>query len=454
VKVQNRVSQVQSTLPEAVIEQGVTVNSQSSDILMFMALEGDSATNFDALYLTNYAQLHIVDNLARIKGVGEVQAFGSGEYSMRVWLDPQKMQIRGITPADIRAVITSQNVDVSAGSVGAPPGANNAQFQFTLTSKGMLKTPEEFGDIIVKSDDNGGILRLRDVAEIQLGSESYAQVARLNGKPTALIAVNQSSGANALDVAKGVKEEMNRLAEYFPEGMRYQVIMDTTTYITASIEELAFTFIITTLIVMVVILIFLQNWRATIIPMLTIPVSIIATFAVMKLLGFSINTLTLFGLVLAIAIVVDDAIVVVEDCARLITEDKLQRQEAAERSMKELQSPIIGEVLVLMSVFIPTAFVSGITGELYKQFALTIAISTAFSGINALTFTPAMCALFLRPTKPSRFFLYKWFNKGYGAALAAYMRIIGSFLKRPWVALGIYLAITAAAFWGFIKTPT
>jgi hydrophobe/amphiphile efflux-1 (HAE1) family protein len=454
VKVQNKVSQVQSTLPESVIQQGVSVNSQSSDILLFMAIESAPGYDYDALYLANYAELNIVDNLSRIKGVGGVTVFGGDNYSMRVWLDPQQMRIRKVTPGDVRSAIEAQNIDVSAGAVGAPPGDNSADFQFTLTSQGMLKTPEEFGNIIIRSNDDGGLLRLKDIATVELGSETYGNVARLNGKETAFVAVNQRSGANALEVSKGVKAEMERLSEYFPEGVKYSLIMDTTQYITASIEDLAMTFAETTLIVMIVILLFLQSSRAVIIPMLSIPVSIIATFAVMKVLGFSINTLTLFGLVLAIAIVVDDAIVVVENVSRLLQQDKLKQQEAAEVAMKELQSPIIGEVLVLLSVFIPTAFVSGITGELYKQFALTIAVSTFFSGVNAITFTPAMCALFLRPTKPSRWFVYRWFNKGFGASLALYMRIIGHFLKRPWVALATFILITLISFWGFMQMPT
>ena len=298
------------------------------------------------------------------------------------------------------------------------------------------------------------MLRLKDVANLELGSETYGGSALVDGKGAGLLGVYQRPGANALDVAKAVQEKMKDLEQYFPEGMHYRVLMNTTDFVEASISDVLVTFVLTTLIVMVVILLFLQNWRAVIIPMLTIPVSLIATFAVMKLLGFSINTLTLFGLVLAIAIVVDDAIVVVEDCARLVDEGKLNPRQSAEQAMKELTGPIVGEVLVLLSVFVPTAFISGISGELYKQFALTIAVSTAFSGFNALTFTPAMCALFLKPRKPTKFFLYKWFNKGFGATLTAYMKIVGQFLKHPAVSILIYFAICGAAFYGFVKMPT
>lgn len=456
VKVQNRVSQVQNTLPEPVIQQGVSVNSMSSNILMFLSIDGDSAYNYDALYLTNYAQLHITDALSRVDGVGDVGAFGGGEYSMRVWLDPLKMRARNLTPADVRTAIEAQNVDVSAGTVGAQPDAGAAQFEFTLTSQGMLKSADEFGDIIIRSDAQQGLLRLRDIGRVELGSDSYSNIARVNGKQTALIAISQRSGANALEVSKGVKAELERLKQYFPPGVHYSILMDSTDYITASIDDLAMTFVETTLLVMLVILLFLQSWRAVIIPMLTIPVSLIATFAVMKVLGFSLNTLTLFGLVLSIAIVVDDAIVVVEDCQRIIDQGKMTARQAAEKAMGELQGAIVGEVLVLLSVFIPTAFVSGITGELYKQFALTIAASTAFSGFNALTFTPAMCAMFLKPNKQgaSQFFVYRWFNKGYGATLSLYCRIVADFLRKPWVALGVFFAIIIPSFILYVGLPT
>lgn len=454
VKVQNRIALAEASLPSAVKQQGVSVMSQSTNIILFIALEGDSPGRYDALYLTNYAKLNVVDELARLDGVGGVSAFGAGEYSMRIWLDPEIMRVRSLTPQDVRAAIESQNMEVSAGSVGAAPQSTNEEFQFTLTSKGRLKTVSQFGDIALRTNPDGSILRLKDVAKIELGSENYGNISHVSGKQAGLIGVYQLPGANALEVANNVKEKLKELEPYFPVGVHYNVIMDTTEFVTASIDEVLVTFVETTLIVMVVILLFLQSWRAVVIPMLTIPVSLIATFAVMKLMGFTINTLTLFGLVLAIAIVVDDAIVVVEDCARLVDKKLATPRQAAEKAMRELQGPIIGEVLVLLSVFIPTAFISGITGELYKQFALTIAVSTAFSGFNALTFTPAMCALFLKPAKESNFFLYRWFNQGFGATLKFYMKLVGQFLKRPLVAISIYAILCVAAFWGFIKWPT
>lgn len=455
VKVQNRISLAESQLPTAVKEQGVSVTSESSNIILFIAIEGDS-DRYSALYLTNYAKLNIIDELSRINGVGGAGAFGAGEYSMRIWLDPDKMHIRGLTVSDVTEMIRSQNLEVSAGSVGTPPVKEDVQMQYTLTAKGQLQTAEEFGNIVLRSNPDGSILHLKDVARIELGSENYSGIAHVSGHGAGLIGIQQLPGANALEVAKAVKDKMEELANYFPEGVTYRVILDTTDFVTASIDEVLVTFVETTLIVMIVILIFLQSWRAVIIPMIAIPVSLIATFAVMKLLGFSLNTLTLFGLVLAIAIVVDDAIVVVEDCARLVQEGKLTPRQSAEKAMNELQGPIIGEVLVLLSVFIPTAFISGITGSLYKQFALTIATSVAFSGFNALTFTPAMCALFLRKKSrgESKFFIYRWFNKAWSATENKYTAWIGTLLRRPYVAIGVYLTLCLLAFWGFMKWPS
>ena len=454
VKVQNRVALAEPQVPAIVKEHGVSVMSRSSNIIMFIGLESDDPSRYDALYLTNYAQLHIVDELSRLKGVGEVDAFGAGEYSMRVWLDPDKMRVRGITPADVVSAIEEQNIEVSAGHAGAPPVSSTTQFEFSLTTQGLLTTPEEFGEIALMTNENGGVLRLKDIARIELGSQGYATVSHISNQPAGLIGVYQLPGANALDVAKEVRKKMAELEPYFPEGIKYHVILDTTEVVDASIDEVLWTFLETTLIVMLVILLFLQNWRAVIIPMITIPVSLIATFAVMKLLGFSINTLTLFGLVLAIALVVDDAIVVVEDCARIVDDGKMSPRDAAIKAMEELQGPIIGEVLVLLSVFIPTAFISGITGQLYKQFALTIAVSTAFSGFNALTFTPAMCSLFLTPRKPAKFFIFRWFNDGFTKVYNGYGGLVGRMLRRPGLAFIIFAVIVFVAFWGFSKWPT
>lgn len=453
VQVQNRISLISSSLPSEVTQQGVSVNKESSNQIMFVAMLSDDPQRYDALYLTNYAQLNLIDPLSRVKGVGAVTAFGAGEYSMRIWLDPEELRVRGLSPEDIATAIQSQNLEVSAGAVGQPPYNENSSFEYTLVSKGRLVSAEEFGNIVIKRNGTN-ILRLRDVAEIDLGSESYSNTSTINGIPGCTIGINQLPGANALEVARGCEKELDRLSEYLPDGVHFTIIMNATDYIQESISDLFMTFFITTLIVMVVILIFLQNWRAVVIPMLTIPVSLIATFAVMKIMGFTLNTLSLFGLVLAIAIVVDDAIVVVEDCSRLIDSGKLTRREAAIKAMQELTGPVVGEVLVLLSVFIPTAFVSGITGQLYKQFALTIAISTAFSGFNALTLTPALCALFLTPRKQTKFFIYRWFNTCWGKAESIYDRIVSTMLKHSGISLLTFVILSVIAFWGFIKWPT
>lgn len=453
VMVQNRVAIAQGSLPEAVIQQGITTQKQSTNIVLFLSLEGDSTNRYNSLYLSNYANLNVVDALSRINGVGGVKVFGAGNYSMRIWLNPETMRIRGISPADVYQAIQAQNMEVSAGSVGAPPSNSSEAFQFTVTSQGRLVTTEQFGNIIIKANSDGSFLRLKDIAKIDLGSVDYNTVSNVSGRQTALIAIYQLPGANALDVAKNVKKELDNLQQYFPKGVTYKVILDTTKFINASIDEVMKTLIETSLIVMLVMLLFLQNWRAVIIPMITIPVSLIATFAVMKLLGFTINTLTLFGLVLAIAIVVDDAIVVVEDCMRHINSGKFTRREATLKAMEELQGPVIGEVLVLLAVFVPTAFIGGITGQLYKQFALTIAISTAFSGINALTLTPALCALFLKRTE-SKFIIYKWFNKGFNGFRETYKNSIGKMLKHPYAALGTFLVLALLGFWGLTKWPS
>lgn len=455
IDVQNRMSDVTGTLPTSVTQQGINVRKQSSNQVLFCTLESDDPERYDALYLANYAQLNLVDPLSRVKGVGGVGAFGAGEYSMRIWLDPELMRARSITPDEVAAAITAQNMQVSAGSVGTPPGNSQTEFSYTLTAQGQLKDAASFGDIILRTD-NTGMLRLKDVARVELGSSSYGQVAKVNGKEVALLGVQQLPGANAIDVADGCLKELDNLSKYFPDGVRYRVIQNSTDYVKESLSDLGTTFLLTTLIVMVVILFFLQNWRAVVIPMITIPVSLIATFAAMKLFGFSLNTLTLFGLVLAIAIVVDDAIVVVEDCERLVDQGALTPKEAAVKAMQELTGPVVGEVLVLMSVFIPTAFITGITGQLYKQFALTIAVSTAFSGFNALTLTPALCALFLkkRDAGKKQNVLYRGFNTVWGHAEKLYDKVISFLLKRSGVTLAVYSLAAAGSIIWFVNRPS
>ena len=407
VQVQNRVSVAQSSLPEPVVVQGVTVQKQSSNIVMFLTMTSKDSV-YNSLYLTNYAKLNLVDQLSRVPGVGAVNVMGAGDYSMRIWLDPEAMRIRNISPAQVYQSIQSQNMEVSAGYIGQPIGQDNKNaFQYTLNVQGRLTSPEQFGNIIIRREQDGAMLRLKDIARIDLGSASYSVVSRLKGMPTAAIAIYQQPGSNSLDVSKGVKAKMEELATSFPTGVAYNVTLDTTDVIHASIDEVMVTFFETTLLVVLVIFLFLQNWRAVIIPCITIPVSLIGTLAVMAAFGFSINTLTLFGLILAVAIVVDDAIVVVENASRLLETGQYSTREAVTKARGEITGPIVGVVLVLLAVFIPTMMISGISGQLYKQFALTIAASTVLSGFNSLTLTPALCALFLEKSKPSNFFIYK-----------------------------------------------
>lgn len=454
VQVQNRVSVAQSSLPEPVVVQGVTVQKQSSNIVMFLTMTAQD-TVYDGLYLTNYAKLNLVDQLTRVPGVGAVNVMGAGDYSMRVWLDPEAMRIRSISPAEVYQAIQAQNMEVSAGTVGQPIGKNNANaYQYTLSVKGRLSSPDEFGNIILRSEDEGKMLRLKDIARIDVGSASYSVVSQLRGRSTAAIAIYQQPGSNSLDVSKGVKAKMQELAQNFPSGVEYSVTLDTTDVINASIDEVLVTFLETTLLVVLVIFLFLQNWRAVIIPCITIPVSLIGTLAVMAALGFSINTLTLFGLILAVAIVVDDAIVVVENASRLLETGQYSPREAVTKAMGEITGPIVGVVLVLLAVFIPTTLISGISGQLYKQFALTIAASTVLSGFNSLTLTPALCALFLEKGKPSNFFLYKGFNRVYDKTQGVYDRIVKWLLQRPGVALVSYGIFTAMAILLFVKWPS
>ena len=443
VMVQNRVSIAQSSLPEPVIVQGITTRKQSSNIVMMLTLSSKDSI-YDGLYLSNYATLNMIDQLTRLPGVGSVQVMGAGNYSMRIWLDPEAMRIRNLTPDMVYQAISTQNAQVSAGYVGQPILRADNPYQYTLTVKGRLTTPDEFGNIVLKTGQGGKILRLKDIARIELGSSSYNVVSKLSGQPTAAIAIYQLPGSNSLDVSKVVKAKMKELGSSLPEGVEYKVTLDTTEVIDASIHEVLITFLETTLLVVLVIFLFLQNFRAVVIPFITIPVSLIGTLAVMAALGFSINTLTLFGLILAIAVVVDDAIVVVENSTRLLDTGKYTAHEAVSKAMDEIVGPIVGVVLVLLAVFIPTTFISGISGQLYKQFALTIAAATVLSGFNSLTLTPSLCALFLeKNTEEPKFFLFKGFNKVYGKTQKMYDSIVERMLKRPGAAMIVYGIITA-----------
>ena len=454
VLVQNRVNVAMNSLPSEVTQLGVTVQKQSSNIVLFLTLTGDST--YDQLYLSNYAKLQITDRLTRTPGVGAVNIMGAGDYSMRVWLNPEAMRIRGVTTEEVYNAITQQNKAVSAGYVGQTlgKGADNA-FQYTLNVQGRLDNKEEFGNIVIKND-GVTMLRLKDIATIELGSETYTASSRLNGRPSAALAVYQLPGSNSLDVSKAVREQMEEIATGFPPGVNYQVTLDTTNVVRSSIHEVLYTLLETTLLVILVIFLFLQNWRATLIPCLTIPVSLIGTLAVMQLLGFSINTLTLFGLILAIAIVVDDAIVVVENVTRILDEEHLSAREAAEKAMDEITSPIIGVVLVMMAVFIPTTMIEGISGELYKQFALTIAASTLLSGIISLSLTPALCAILLRPVEGAKKkgLIFKAFNRVYDIMQEAYDKAVAYLLGKPAIAAISFIGFAIIAAFIFAKLPT
>ena len=453
VLVQNRVNIAMNSLPSEVTQQGVTVQKQSTNIVMFITLTGDE--NYDQLYLSNYAQLQLVDQITRTPGVGGVQIMGAGKYSMRVWLDPEAMRIRGISAAEVYQAISKQNLAVSAGYVGQTldDTADNA-FQYTLNVQGRLSDAKEFANIVIRNNGTD-MLRLGDIATIEIGSETYSSSSKLRGKPTAALAVYQSPGSSSLAVSKAVRERMEELAKAFPPEVQYQIALDTTEVVSSSIKEVLFTIVETTILVILVIFLFLQNWRATLIPCFTIPVSLIGTFAVMLLFGFTINTLTLFGIILAIAIVVDDAIVVVENATRIIDEEGLPPREATEKAMEEISGPIIGVVLVMMAVFIPTTMIGGISGELYKQFALTIATATLFSGFNSLTLSPALSALLLRPTKNSKKgWFFRMFNKGYDLLQRGYDSLVSFLLRRAWIAAISFAAMVTVAIYLFKEQPT
>ena len=394
VRVQNRVSQAEARLPEAVRRQGVTTQKQSPTFLMVVHLTSPGG-EYDTLYLRNYVRLHVRDRLARLEGVGDAQIFGGGDYAMRAWLDPERVAARNLTASDVVAAMREQNVQVSAGQLGAEP-ISNSDFLTLINARGRLETVEEFGDIVLKRGDSGEILRLSDVARLEMGAGNYTLRSQLDGKNAVAIGIFQAPGANALAIREQVVATMDELAEQFPDGVEYEAVYDTTIFVNDSIKSVVKTLLEAVLLVVLVVTLFLQTWRASIIPLLAVPVSVIGTFGVLYLLGYSINTLTLFGLVLSIGIVVDDAIVVVENVERNI-EEGLKPQAAAHQAMREVSGPIIAVGLVLCAVFIPMAFLSGVTGQFYRQFAVTIAISTVISTINSLTLSPALAAMLLKP---------------------------------------------------------
>ena len=461
VKVQNRVAQAEPRLPEAVLRQGVVTAKQSPNITMVVHLRSPDAT-YDALYLRNYAVLHVRDELARIRGVGDARLFGAGDYSMRLWLDPDKIASRGMTAGDVLAAVREQNVQVSAGQLGAPPNPGS-DFLLSINAQGRLTTEEEFADIVVKTGDNGQLTRLRDVARVELGASDYALRALLNNEQAVAIPIFESPGANAIEVSDQVRAKMAELAVNFPKGVEWSVVYDPTVFVRDSIKSVVTTLLEAVLLVVLVVILFLQTWRASIIPLLAVPVSIVGTFAVLLMLGFSINTLTLFGLVLAIGIVVDDAIVVVENVERNIAEG-LAPLAAAHQAMREVSGPIVAIALVLCSVFVPMAFLPGVTGEFFKQFAVTIAISTVISAINSLTLSPALAALLLRPhgappDLPTRVldrslgWIFRPFNRFFQRTADGYGGVVSRLLGRRGAVFAVYLVLLVATGLMFKAVP-
>jgi len=453
VQVQNRVQSAMPKLPEEVKRLGVNTKKKSPDFALMLSLVSPDG-KFDALYLNNYAVLRLKDELARTSGVGDITIFGASEYSMRIWLDPHKLRARNLTTNDVVAAIREQNIQVAAGAVGDPPAPKDVAFQYTVKTLGRLTTEQQFKDIIVKTGEGGRITRVKDVARVALGGENYKMFSQLNGAPAATIMVYQLPGSNVLDISKSVQAKMDVLARSFPEGLEYLVSYNASDVVVASIDEITETLLIAAILVILTVLIFLQDLRTTLIPAATIPVSLIGTFAVMALLGFSINTLTLFGLVLAIGIVVDDAIVVVENVARNIDETGMGAREATEKAMEEITGPVIATTLVLLAVFVPTAFMGGMTGVMYKQFGLTIAVATVFSSINALTLSPALCGILMRPTRETRNPIYVGFNWILGKSTNVYTKIVGLFVRKFVIAIVVFGGICFGAYHSFAVTPT
>jgi len=452
VLIQNRVALAEPFLPAEVRQQGISVKKQSTNILLVISLTSPDKT-FDSLYLSNYANLRLKDELSRVPGVGDVTVSGTGAYSMRIWADPTKMDSRGLTFQDLLVQLRQQNVQVAAGQIAQPPMDDPQAFQYTMTALGRLSEPKQFEEIVVKVGSDGSPTYLRDVARVELGAQTYDTFVQKGGISSANLLIFQLPGANALEVAERVKAAVKKLGGTFPKGLNWDIPFDTTVFVSSAIHEVYKTLFEAGALVLVVILVFLQDWRAVLIPATTVPVTIIGAFAVMPLLGFSINLLTLFGLVLAIGIVVDDAIVIVENAAHHIERGESPK-EATVLAMSEVTGPVIGITAVLMAVFIPTTFLGGITGQLYRQFALTIAATAFLSAINALTLKPAQCALWLRPAKQKKFFLSRWFNTGFSWIESGYTWLVRRMIV-AWPAMLIaFVMIVGATAWWYRNVPT
>ncbi|QDV32223.1 efflux RND transporter permease subunit [Tautonia plasticadhaerens] len=452
VLVQNRISAAEPLLPEEVRRQGVTAKKQSTNIILVINLLSPDNT-YDSLFMSNYASLRIRDELSRIDGVGDARSFGSTEYSMRIWLDPEKLKARNLTTQDILRVLREQNVQVAAGAIGQSPAPEGQNFQLTISALGRLSDAEQFEQIVVKGGEGTRVTYLRDVARVELGAQTYDQYALKNAQPTASIAIFQLPGANALQVADDIRATIERLSEDFPQGMTYDIPFDTTLFVRESIREVYKTLFEAGVLVLVVILVFLQDWRGVLIPATTVPVTIVGAFTALALLGFTVNMLTLFGLVLAIGIVVDDAIVIVENAAHHIERGRNPR-DATIRAMGEVTGPIIGITLVLMAVFVPTAFLGGITGQLYRQFALTIAATAIISAINALTLKPAQSASLLRPLRGRKNFFFRAFNWVYDRFAWVYLAIVKGLVRVPVLVMLLFFGVVAGTVYLYASLPT
>ncbi|MFL4998399.1 MAG: efflux RND transporter permease subunit [Microvirga sp.] len=452
INVNNRVQRATAVLPEEVRRQGVTVTKRSSSILQIVALSSPDR-RYDTIYISNYALINIIDELRRTPGVGDALLFGASDYSMRIWLRPDKVAQYNLTPGDVAAAIRDQNAQFAAGRFAEEPTPSRQAFTYSVTTQGRFADPREFEQIVLRSDENGGALRLKDVARVELGSLNYSTISTLNGAPTVPIGVYLQPGANALDVSGAVDAAMSRLAQRFPDGLRYDVPYNTTKFIQVSIEEVVKTFIEAIVLVVIVVFLFLQNWRATLIPLLAVPVSIVGTFAGMYALGFSVNLLTLFGLILAIGIVVDDAIIVLENVERIMSTEHKPPREAAIQAMQEVSGPVIAVVLVLCAVFIPVSFLGGLAGELYRQFAVTIAVSVVISGIVALTLTPALCALLLKEGHSEPWLPFRIFNRGFDWATRTFTSGTAFFLRHALIALVLIGGMLGVTWLLFERVP-
>src|SRR5579872_4637453 len=447
---QSRETQAASQLPADVNNYGVTVQKSMTAPLMLIALYSPNGSR-NAEFLANYAYINLNDPIGRLPGVGHAQVFGAAQYAMRLWVKPDHIAELGITVADIVNAIQSQNTVNPAGQIGGNPAPKDQKFTYSVLAQGRLTSPEQFGNIVVRAAPNGGVVRVKDVARVELGAQDYSMISRLNGKPCAVVAVYQLPGSNAVDTAAAVRTLMAQMKQRLPQDVEYTIALDQTSAVTEGMKEIVQTLVIAIGLVIIVVYLFLQDWRSTLIPLLAVPVSLVGTFMFFPLFGFSINTLSMFGLVLAIGLVVDDAIVVVEGVQRHI-EEGLSASDAARKAMRELSGPVIGIALVLSSVFVPTAFIPGITGRLYQQFAVTIAISVLLSAFNALTLSPALAALLLRPKVQSRGLLrrfFDWFNRMFGRGTELYVRLCGGFLRKSALALAVIAAFAlGAGFFG------